>query len=207
MKLASPKNAIGGGAGQDAAHRLTAAFERNAHEVGPVLAIEAVEEQSERNRRCDVGQGTGFGFGKGRKLRETVHAERSADDQRLRVEEEVGDRRKSFARIVGQFLEQELVVDKGLAGQDADRIAIRFGVRASPACDNIGATGTRIDDQRLAEAAMQFFAERAGKHIGSAAGADIDDRADGARRIVVRHHGTQTRGRGERDAEHRAARN
>ena len=83
-----------------------------------------------------------------------MHAERRAHHQRLRVEEEISDRCKVLAWIVGQFLEQELVVNQGLARQDADRVAVGLRFGASTTGDNEPAAGARIDDQWLADAAV-----------------------------------------------------
>ena len=99
---------------------------------------------------------------------------------RLRVEEHQRDRREILFRIVGDYLQHELVGAERLAGQHADRVAVRRGFRAGAAGDGLVAARPRLDHQRLAETLVELLADSAGDDVPGAASAHADDDADRA---------------------------
>jgi hypothetical protein len=100
--------------------------------------------------------------------------------------EQIGDRLQTVDRIERQALEQELVVDHRVGIDDADGVAVGRGILAGPGADHLRAAGTVLDHDRLAQPLTQLLAERAHEDVADAAGAGGGQRADRARRPILR---------------------
>jgi hypothetical protein len=106
------------------------------------------------------------------------------DHQHLDQVEEIDDR-DELVGIEGQILEEVLVVDHRIGIDDADRVAVRRRVLAGARGDIAGTAGAVVDDQRLAEALVQFLAEHAHEDIADAAGARGGEHVDRLARVIV----------------------
>ena len=103
-------------------------------------------------------------------------------------------------RIERQTLEEVLVVDHRIGIDDADRVTVRLRILAGVRADVAGAAGAVLDDQRLAEALVQFLAKNAHEDVADAAGARGGEHMDGAVWIIVSQSRCRDeRARGERD--------
>ena len=85
----------------------------------------------------------------------------------------------------GQILEEELVVDHRIGIDDADRVAVGHRILARARGDIAGTAGAVVDDQRLTEALVQFFAKHAHEDVADAAGARGGEHVDRLARVIV----------------------
>ena len=185
-QLARPKKAIGRRAAHHVVDRFGAAAKRHLDDVGAGFFGPLVHEGDQRDRCRGVAQRAGLGLGQRRKLGERVHVERRVHHHDLGGEERIGDRREILRRVVGDLLEEELVIGERLGRQDADRIAVVRRIGAGAAADIHGAAGTVLHHDRLAPALADLIAEHAHEHVAGAAGAGRGQRPDRPRRVILR---------------------
>src|SRR5215211_561183 len=107
---------------------------------------------------------------------------------------------KILVRIERQALEQELIVDDGLARKDADRVAVRRRLRARPCSHIQPAAGPVLHHDRLAPGFLQLVGKRSGEDVSSSPRAERNDHLDRARRIdLSRCRGAQGKPNGDGD--------
>src|SRR6185437_10043693 len=94
--------------------------------------------------------------------------------------------------------EQELVIDHRVCIDDADGVAVGRRILALARGDIAGAAGLVLDDQRLAETALQRVVQDAHEDIADAAGARGREDADRAVGIIGGGRGCE-QSRGRRD--------
>ena len=104
--------------------RLGAAAERHLDDVGAGCFGPFVHERDQRDRGRGIAQRPGLCLRQRGEFGERVHVQRRIRHQYLGGEERIGDRREILLRIVGDLLEQELVIGERLGRQDADRVAV-----------------------------------------------------------------------------------
>ena len=158
-----------------------------------------------RKREGRVAELAGLRLGHRDHLGEGLDLGVAVDDHRERVEEQVRDRLQVLLRIVGNGLEQELVVDGGLARHHADGVAVGRGFHAGARADVLAAAGTVLHHDRLVPGLLQFIGERAGEHVAAAAGRQRKHDPHRPRRIILRRGGAARRPQARRSASAKSA--
>ncbi len=107
--IRDPVEADRRGAVEQRGHRLPAAAERHAHEVGAGIPLQPFDEDAERHRRGRIAQRPRLRLRQRDERGSVFNVERRAHHQRLGDEEQLCDRLEAVLRIERQALEQELV--------------------------------------------------------------------------------------------------
>lgn len=186
IRLPTPRNVIGVAPVSTPLTASPPPLERHAHEIGAGLSVEVVHEQGEGHGRGRVAQCAGLGLRQRRKLGQASHLQRRIGHQRLRQEEQIGDRRDALLGVEARSLVEILIIGDHLVRHDADGGAVRRRFGASAAADIHAAAGAVLDDDRLAPALAQLLAHRAHEGVADPAGCRRGDHPDRLCRIVLR---------------------
>ena len=148
MTLPSPIKTIGTLPEEETGRGVAAALERHPHDIGVVLSLEILDEQSVRESGRGIAQRAPLLLRERCEFVETFCSERGIDGERLRDEEEIGDGYEC-GRVVADVLEHELIVGERFAGQQTDRVSVRRGVCAGSRRDVERAARLVLNDQGL----------------------------------------------------------
>ncbi len=110
------------------------------------------------------------------------HRKRRMHDEEVRLADALGDRREIAQRIVGQRLVDRRR-DRERGQREQQHVAVGRRSRDDLRADHGASAGTRIDDDRLAEALRKRLREHARERVAGAAGRSRDDDAYGTRRV------------------------